>query len=67
MALKVEDVLSRRMRVLILDAKAAIAMAPMVAEIMAKELPNGDKDIMRARQKVVATAISLSKQMQIKL
>lgn len=38
MAMKVEDVLSRRMRVLILDAKAAISMAPRVAEIMAEEL-----------------------------
>ncbi|WP_209332352.1 glycerol-3-phosphate dehydrogenase/oxidase [Lunatimonas salinarum] len=38
MAMKVEDVLSRRMRVLILDAKAAIAMAPRVAELMAAEL-----------------------------
>ncbi|MCC5939753.1 MAG: glycerol-3-phosphate dehydrogenase/oxidase [Lunatimonas sp.] len=38
MAMKVEDVLSRRMRVLILDAKAAISMAPRVAELMAGEL-----------------------------
>ncbi|WP_158857817.1 glycerol-3-phosphate dehydrogenase/oxidase [Lunatibacter salilacus] len=38
MALKVEDILSRRMRVLILDAKAAKEMAPRVAEIMAEEL-----------------------------
>lgn len=38
MALKIEDILSRRMRVLILDAKAAMEMAPRVAEIMAKEL-----------------------------
>nr|MBI1230289.1 FAD-dependent oxidoreductase [Cytophagales bacterium] len=38
MALKVEDILSRRMRVLVLDAKAAIEMAPKVAELMAEEL-----------------------------
>jgi glycerol-3-phosphate dehydrogenase len=38
MALKIEDVLSRRMRVLILDARAALQMAPKVADIMAKEL-----------------------------
>jgi len=38
MALKIDDVLSRRIRVLILDAKAALAMAPRVAEILAKEL-----------------------------
>jgi len=36
-------------------------------EIMTKELPNGEKDIVRARQKVVATAITLSKQMMIRL
>lgn len=38
MAMKVEDILSRRIRVLILDALAASDMAPKVAEIMAKEL-----------------------------
>lgn len=38
MAMKVEDVLSRRMRILLLDAKAALDMAPKVAELMAAEL-----------------------------
>ncbi|HLW21319.1 MAG TPA: glycerol-3-phosphate dehydrogenase/oxidase [Cyclobacteriaceae bacterium] len=38
MALKVEDVLSRRIRILVLDAKAALAMAPRVATLMAAEL-----------------------------
>ncbi len=38
MAQTVEDVLARRLRVLFLDAKAAIEMAPKVALIMAKEL-----------------------------
>jgi len=38
MARKVEDVLARRTRALFLDARAAIAMAPRVAEIMAAEL-----------------------------
>jgi glycerol-3-phosphate dehydrogenase len=38
MAQTVEDVLARRTRALFLDAKAAIAMAPMVAELMAREL-----------------------------
>ena len=38
MALKIEDILSRRMRVLVLDAKAALEMAPRVAEILEKEL-----------------------------
>jgi glycerol-3-phosphate dehydrogenase len=38
MARTIEDVLARRLRVLFLDAKMAIDMAPMVAEIMAGEL-----------------------------
>ncbi len=38
MALKVEDVLSRRTRALVLDATAAIESAPMVASLMAKEM-----------------------------
>lgn len=38
MARTVEDVLSRRMRLLFLDAKAALRLAPSVAAIMAEEL-----------------------------
>jgi glycerol-3-phosphate dehydrogenase len=38
MARTVEDALSRRTRCLLLDAKASIAAAPRVAEIMAREL-----------------------------
>ena len=38
MARCIEDVLSRRTRALFLDARAAIAMAPAVAHLMAKEL-----------------------------
>src|SRR5689334_9321891 len=38
MARTVEDVLARRTRALFLNAKAAIAMAPRVAELMAEEL-----------------------------
>ncbi len=38
MARTVEDVLARRLRVLFLDAKMAIDMAPIVAEIMTTEL-----------------------------
>ena len=38
MARTVEDVLARRIRMLFLDAKAAIDMTPAVAELMAKEL-----------------------------
>lgn len=41
MARTVEDVLARRIRVLFLDAKAAIEMAPEVARIMAGELKKG--------------------------
>ena len=43
MAQTVEDVLARRTRVLFLNAKAAIEMAPTVAEIIAKEM-NADRD-----------------------
>jgi glycerol-3-phosphate dehydrogenase len=38
MAVKLEDVLSRRFRILLLDARAAMEMAPKVAEIMAQDL-----------------------------
>lgn len=38
MAQTVEDVLARRVRALFLDAKAAIEMAPKVAQIIAKEM-----------------------------
>ena len=38
MAVKVEDVISRRIRLLILDAKAALEAAPRVAELMAEAL-----------------------------
>ena len=41
MARTIEDFLARRIRILFLDARAAIDMAPRVAELMAKEL---DKD-----------------------
>ncbi|MFD2999364.1 glycerol-3-phosphate dehydrogenase/oxidase [Pontibacter toksunensis] len=42
MALKVEDVLARRLRILFLDAQAAIEMAPAVAAIMREELGLGE-------------------------
>jgi len=38
MARTVEDVLARRIRALLLDAKASIKMAPVVAKILAEEL-----------------------------
>ena len=38
MAMTVEDVLSRRVRLLFVDAREAMATAPKVAQLMAKEL-----------------------------
>lgn len=38
MAITVEDILARRTRVLFLDAKAAMEAAPVVAELMAKQM-----------------------------
>ncbi|MGF2411657.1 glycerol-3-phosphate dehydrogenase/oxidase [Ferruginibacter sp.] len=38
MAITVEDVLARRTRILFLDAKAAMEAAPVVAELMAKQM-----------------------------
>jgi glycerol-3-phosphate dehydrogenase len=43
MARKVEDVLARRLRLLFVDAKAAISIASEVAEIMAKELGKNEE------------------------
>ena len=42
MARTIEDVLARRTRVLFLDAKAAIELAPEIGELMAKELGKND-------------------------
>ncbi|MGB5674507.1 MAG: glycerol-3-phosphate dehydrogenase/oxidase [Gemmatimonadota bacterium] len=41
MARTVEDVLSRRLRALLLDARASVEMAPRVARLMAEELDRG--------------------------
>jgi glycerol-3-phosphate dehydrogenase len=43
MARTLDDVLSRRLRALFLNARAAIEMAPAVARIMARELGVGDE------------------------
>jgi glycerol-3-phosphate dehydrogenase len=51
MARTVEDVLSRRTRALLLNARAAIAMAPRVAELLAGELGHGE-DWQRAQVSV---------------
>jgi glycerol-3-phosphate dehydrogenase len=42
MACRVEDVLARRLRMLFLDAKAAMESAPAVAAWMARELGHDD-------------------------
>lgn len=42
MARTIEDVLARRVRVLFLDAKAAIEIAPLVADLLALELKKDD-------------------------
>jgi glycerol-3-phosphate dehydrogenase len=56
MARTVEDVLARRLRLLFLDARAAIRTAPEVARLMAPELGMGDEWI----QKQVADFIALA-------
>ena len=38
MAMTIEDVLARRTRTLFLNAKESLRLAPIVAEIMAKEM-----------------------------
>ncbi len=43
MARSIEDVLSRRVRLLIIDARAAITAAPIVAEVIAEELGFGQE------------------------
>ena len=43
MAMTVEDVLARRLRLLLLDARAAVEAAPAVAEILAAELGKDHK------------------------
>ena len=48
MARSVEDVLSRRSRCLLLDARASVEMAPRVAAIMAKEM--GKDSVWEKRQ-----------------
>ena len=58
MARTIEDVLARRMRVLFLNAKAAIDMAPAVATIMAAELGLSDA----WKQNQVSSFIELANQ-----
>jgi glycerol-3-phosphate dehydrogenase len=56
MARTVEDVLARRTRVLFLNAKVAIELAPKVAEIMAEELNRDQRWIERQIEDFVETA-----------
>ena len=56
MARTVEDALARRSRALFLDARAAIRMAPRVAELMAKEL--GRDDAWRSSQVEAFTSLA---------
>ncbi|MDR0692945.1 MAG: glycerol-3-phosphate dehydrogenase/oxidase [Prevotellaceae bacterium] len=56
MARDVEDVLARRVRLLYIDARAAIAAAPAVAQVIAKELNKGQDWI--DRQIETFTALS---------
>jgi glycerol-3-phosphate dehydrogenase len=44
MARTVEDVLARRTRALFLNARAALEMAPVVADLMSQELAWSDMD-----------------------
>jgi glycerol-3-phosphate dehydrogenase len=56
MARTVEDVLARRLRALFLNARAAVAMAPRVTELMAGELGHGAA--WRAAQAAALQAVS---------
>jgi glycerol-3-phosphate dehydrogenase len=63
MARTVEDVLARRLRLLFLDARAALTIAPRVAEVMAEEL--GKDEHWQAAQ--LQSFTQLAKQYLIKL
>lgn len=56
MARTIEDVLARRMRALFLNARAALEMAPTVAELMAGELGWDDAEKKRQHQAFCAVA-----------
>jgi glycerol-3-phosphate dehydrogenase len=58
MALTAEDILARRIRLLFLDALAAIEAAPVVVAVMAKEM---NKDELWQQQQI-ATFTALAKQ-----
>ncbi len=56
MARTVEDVLSRRTRCLLLDARAAMEAAPAVAETLARELERGPEWVERQLRSFEAVA-----------
>ena len=56
-AMTIEDVLSRRLRLLVLDAGAAIRIAPVVADILHLELDPGEYD----RERDLTAFLSLAK------
>lgn len=62
MARTIEDVLARRVRILFLDANAAIEIAPMVAKILAEEL-NKNEDW---RQEQISNFIEIASHYRIK-
>lgn len=58
MATTVEDILSRRIRLLLLDAELAIAAAPMIAQMMATVLNKNENWIMQQLNDFTETAES---------
>lgn len=56
MCMTIEDALSRRTRALLLDAKAAIAAAPLVAQLMAGEMKQGEPWIQQQLEAFYAIA-----------
>jgi glycerol-3-phosphate dehydrogenase len=56
MAMTVEDVLSRRIRMLFLDARAAIQAAPEVARLMAEEMGKDENWLQDQLQNFTALA-----------
>ncbi|MXV37374.1 FAD-dependent oxidoreductase [Flavobacteriaceae bacterium Ap0902] len=56
MAIKVEDVLARRVRLLFLDARAAIDVAEKTAKIMAKELDKDEDWVKKETEEFISIA-----------
>lgn len=56
MAMTVEDILARRIRLLFLDAKAAVAVAPIIAKLMSKEMNKDNEWILQQIREFNKTA-----------